>query len=116
VPTLLSATAQSRARIAYLLACLTAEIRAKSLTDERVHIASTFQLAGFAHVIGSLWPTDKGVCVQVTEYFYKSPVRCKGITDPNHAVAAALRETVLQIHKGYASEASIWALYVHLGA
>jgi tetratricopeptide (TPR) repeat protein len=116
VSTLLGATAQGRAWIAYLSACSTAEIRVKSLVDESIHMASAFQVAGFAHVIGSLWPADDDVCVRVAELFYKSLVMCKSTADPNRAVAAALREAVLQIRNEYASEPRIWALYIHLGA
>jgi SpoVK/Ycf46/Vps4 family AAA+-type ATPase len=116
VSTLLGATAQGRAWIAYLSACSTAEIRVKSLVDESIHMASAFQVAGFAHVIGSLWPADDDVCVRVAELFYQSLVMCKSTADPNRAVAAALREAVLQIRNEYASEPVAWALYVHLGA
>jgi hypothetical protein len=116
VSTLLGATAQGRAWIAYLSACSTAEIRVKSLVDESIHMASAFQVAGFAHVIGSLWPADDDVCVRVAELFYKSLVMCKSTADPNRAVAAALREAVLQIRNEYASGLGVWVLYVHLGA
>lgn len=88
----------------------------KSLVDESIHIASAFQITGFAHVIGSLWPADDDVCVRVAELFYKSLVMCKTTADPNRAVAAALREAVLQIRNEYASGPGVWALYVHLGA
>jgi CHAT domain-containing protein len=116
VSTLLGATAQGRAWIAYLSACSTAEIRVKSLVDESIHMASAFQVAGFAHVVGSLWPADDDVCVRVAELFYKCLVMCKSTENPNRAVAAALREAVLQIRNKYASEPGVWALYVHLGA
>ncbi|EMD64887.1 hypothetical protein COCSADRAFT_356084 [Bipolaris sorokiniana ND90Pr] len=116
VSTLLGATAQGRAWIAYLSACSTAEIRVKSLVDESIHMASAFQVAGFAHVIGSLWPADDDVCVRMAELFYKSLVTCKSTADPNWAVAAALREAVLQIRKEHTNRPGVWALYVHLGA
>jgi CHAT domain-containing protein len=116
VSTLLRATAQGRAWLAYLSACSTAETRVKSLADESIHMASAFQIAGFAHVVGSLWPADDGVCAQVAKLFYQSLVSCDGAADPNRAVAAALRDAVLQVREAYASEPDIWALYVHLGA
>jgi len=116
VSTLLGATAQGRAWIAYLSACSTAEIRVKSLADESIHMASAFQVAGFAHVIGSLWPANDEVCVRVAELFYKSLLRRSSTTDPNRAVAAALRDAVLQIRKEYTSGPDVWALYIHLGA
>ncbi|EHA23888.1 hypothetical protein ASPNIDRAFT_129820, partial [Aspergillus niger ATCC 1015] len=42
-----------RARIAYLSACSTAENKGKKLLDEAIHLASGFQVAGFAHVLGT---------------------------------------------------------------
>lgn len=41
-----------RAQIAYLSACNTADNPAVSLADETIHLASSFQLAGFNHVLG----------------------------------------------------------------
>ena len=43
-----------RTWIAYLSACSTAGVEANDLADKCLHIASAFQVAGFAHVIGSL--------------------------------------------------------------
>ncbi|CBF75970.1 hypothetical protein AN3525.2 [Aspergillus nidulans FGSC A4] len=61
---------QQPAWVAYLSACSTAQVRATKLADESLHIASAFQMSGFPHVIGSLWPTDDAVCVKVAEFFY----------------------------------------------
>jgi len=41
--------------LAYLSACSTA-VTGPELADESVHIVSAFQLAGYQHVIGTLWP------------------------------------------------------------
>ena len=43
------------AQLAYLSACRAAVNRSETLLDEGIHLAGTFQLAGFTHVIGSLW-------------------------------------------------------------
>ncbi|KAF2469216.1 uncharacterized protein BDR25DRAFT_264442 [Lindgomyces ingoldianus] len=116
VSALMGANPQGRAWLAYLSACSTAEIRVKSLADESIHMASAFQVAGFAHVIGSLWPAGDEVCVRVAKLFYKSLLRRNSTTDPNRAVAAALRDAVLQVRKEHGSGPSVWALYIHLGA
>jgi CHAT domain-containing protein len=42
------------ARIAFLSACSTAESKVEQLTDEVIHLASGFQVAGFAHLISWL--------------------------------------------------------------
>ncbi|CZR66082.1 uncharacterized protein PAC_15983 [Phialocephala subalpina] len=45
-------------RLAYLSACSTARNAATDLLDESIHIANTFGLIGFPHVIGTLWDAD----------------------------------------------------------
>jgi hypothetical protein len=56
---------EKRAWIAYLSACSTAEINAGHLADEVLHLVSGFQVAGFGHVIGSLWSADDATCVRM---------------------------------------------------
>lgn len=41
--------------LAFLSACTTA-VGSAGLPDEAIHLTSAFQLAGYAHVIGTLWP------------------------------------------------------------
>ncbi|GFF61845.1 hypothetical protein IFM51744_10810 [Aspergillus udagawae] len=47
----------NNSKLAYLSACKTASNLADSLLDEGIHIAAGFQMAGFQHVIGTLWET-----------------------------------------------------------
>lgn len=42
-----------QAQIIYLSACSTAEIEQASLVDENIHLASSFLLSGFPHVVAS---------------------------------------------------------------
>ena len=44
------------AQIAYLSACSTVENKVAQLANEVIHVGSGFQVAGFRHVIGCLWP------------------------------------------------------------
>lgn len=60
------------ARIAYLSACSTAENGSDVLRDEVIHIVSGFQVAGFTHVVGCLWPPIDAVCVEVAKGFYRA--------------------------------------------
>jgi CHAT domain-containing protein len=60
------------AKIAYLSACSTAQNEAARLSDEVIHVVSGFQVAGFPHVIGCLWPSNDRICVQVADRFYRS--------------------------------------------
>ena len=100
--------------IAYLSACSTAGVEAKSLADECLHLNSAFQVAGFAHVIGSLWPADDNVCVRLAESFYSSLTKV-GTKHSNRAVAEALRNAVLDIRLE-SQDFRLWAPFIHLGA
>ncbi|OJJ96326.1 hypothetical protein ASPACDRAFT_1883063 [Aspergillus aculeatus ATCC 16872] len=117
VSKLLDTHAMSRAWIAYLSACSTAEIRDRRLLDEGLHITSGFLIAGFSHVIGSLWPAEDEVCVHMATYFYEALIaRRVTATDPNRAVAEAVRDATLRIRRQYWQNPLAWALYTHVGA
>ena len=63
----------SGAHIAYLSACSTAENKAERLSDEVIHVVSGFQVDGFPHVVGCLWPSMDRICVEVVaDGFYQS--------------------------------------------
>ncbi|KAI6524645.1 hypothetical protein MCOR05_009692, partial [Pyricularia oryzae] len=42
-----------------------------SSVDESIHLANAFQLAGFRHVIGTLWSVDDKLCVDIARLFYE---------------------------------------------
>ncbi|KAH8799412.1 CHAT domain-containing protein, partial [Xylogone sp. PMI_703] len=102
-----------RARIAYLSACSTAENRAEQLADEVIHLASGFQVAGFPHVIGALWPSDDEVSVKVAETFYQHISRASPFDDG--AVALALRDAVIEVRARWPRQPLLWAQYIHIG-
>lgn len=43
-----------------------------ALAGGAILIASGFQLAGFSHVLATLWPSESDVCKEVTIDFYRS--------------------------------------------
>ncbi|KAI0812990.1 TPR domain-containing protein [Xylaria sp. FL0064] len=51
--------------LAYLSACGTGENRNEDLADEGIHLTAACQLAGFRHVIGTLWSVDDSLCVDM---------------------------------------------------
>ena len=59
------------APLAYLSACSTAEIKVRILADESIHLASVFQLAGFMHVVATLWLADDDAAVEIAGKFYE---------------------------------------------
>ncbi len=100
------------ARLAFLAACDTA-VTGERFADEAVHMASAFQLAGFPHVIGSLWRVYGHLAVSVARDLYAEID--KGVTP-----ALALHKSVLALRDAQADSGAdlgplAWAPFIHLG-
>lgn len=65
--------------LAYLSACGTGQILDDDSIDESIHLTNAFQLAGFRHVIGTLWSVDDEVCVEIAKMTYNT--FSKGLRD-----------------------------------
>ncbi|MGW6742892.1 CHAT domain-containing protein [Streptomyces sp. NPDC055025] len=111
------------AQLAYLSACRTAALDAAHLVDEAIHLTSAFQLAGFPHVVGTLWEIDDGIAVTVADTFYTHLRTPDGTIDTNRA-AWALHQAVRSIRDGHdlpgpldrTRTPFLWAAYLHAGA
>jgi hypothetical protein len=57
--------------LAYLSACGTGQIRDERFVDESIHLISACQLAGFRHVIGTLWEVNDELCVDMARITYE---------------------------------------------
>jgi CHAT domain-containing protein len=62
------------------------------------HVVSGFQVAGFPHVVGCLWPAGDEECVEVARLFYSSVLQ---------SLALALQEAVMA---GYQHAAELGAV------
>ncbi|KAH7255313.1 CHAT domain-containing protein [Fusarium redolens] len=80
--------------LAYLSACGTGRIQQEQFMDESVHLISAFQLAGFQHVIGTLWEVNDKVCVDIAKVAYEG-IRDGQMTDLS--VAWGLHEASRQL-------------------
>jgi hypothetical protein len=109
---------EAQGKIAYLSACSTAETQVQSLVDEVLHVVSGFQVAGFRHVIGSLWRSYDNMCVEVAKAFYTELCRNCTINYTDRAVAMALHKAVSEVSKSdeYRNRPLHWAQFVHYGA
>uniref|UniRef100_UPI0032EBDB13 CHAT domain-containing tetratricopeptide repeat protein n=1 Tax=Streptomyces sp. HSW2009 TaxID=3142890 RepID=UPI0032EBDB13 len=111
------------AQLAFLSACHTAAIDAADLVDEAIHLTSAFQLAGFPHVVGTLWEIDDQTAVTVADAFYGFLRLSTGAIDPSRA-AWALHQAVRGLRDGLGMPAPLdrvkvpflWAAYLHAGA
>jgi len=104
----------ANAELAFLSACSTSDT-APHLANEAIHITGAFQIAGYRHVIGTLWPVRDDVAVQVAVDTYRHLT--SGGTAP-----VATAETALALHnavrRSRAAEPSLpmwWASYIHVG-
>lgn len=66
--------------LAYLSACGTGRIRDERFVDESIHLISACQLAGFRHVIGTLWEVNDELCIDMARITYEW-MRDTDITD-----------------------------------
>jgi len=96
------------AQLAFLSACETARPGAR-LSDEAIHLASAFQLAGYRHVIATLWPINDTTAVDVAGSIYAA------LADST-APAAAVHQTVRNLRDYLPRAPSVWASHLHTGA
>lgn len=89
--------------------------RAVNFAEEGLHLAAAFQVAGFAHVIGSLQPADDDACAIVARLLYKHLV---GNCDSVHAsgfVAEALHYALSEGYRQMKVRPIDWAPCIHMG-
>lgn len=102
------------ARLAYLSACSTARNEVSELADESIHLASAFQLAGFPHVIGTLWEVDAGPAGVIASEFYQRISADRAFPDVNRA-ATVLHEIIRDLRGEDLESPFVWAAYLHVG-
>ena len=90
--------------LAYLSACSTSVDAVGTLADEGIHLANAFQLAGFRHVVGTLWAVSDRHCVEVAEILYKT-IQREGLNDS--AVARGLHQAVRALRDLYIGMAGL---------
>jgi CHAT domain-containing protein len=99
------------AELAYLSACGTAGTGA-ALADEALHVASALQLAGYRHVVGTLWEVDDEVALRIAGEMYRA-------LDPaateTRQVAHALHRAVRAVRDRYRTSPWFWAAHIHVG-
>jgi tetratricopeptide (TPR) repeat protein len=118
--------------LGYLSACSTGSNKVKVLVDEGIHLVSAFQLAGFRHVIGTLWEVADLDCVNVAKVVYET-LRVEDMTDVAvcrglHLATKALRDSCideikdvrdgedLEINGQIVQQKPLnWIPYVHFG-
>jgi len=87
--------------LAYLSACGTGQIKDNKSMDESIHLISACQLAGFRHVIGTLWEVNDESCVDVSRITYEE-IRNEGMTD--ESVCRGLHKAVRELRQRWIDE------------
>ncbi|KAK6210733.1 hypothetical protein LQW54_005938 [Pestalotiopsis sp. IQ-011] len=119
--------------LAYLSACGTSRMKDEGALDENIHLVNACQLAGFRHVVGTLWSVDDEQCVQMARKVYEFMVM-EGFRDDTvsrglHYATKFLRDRWVQSHSRQESlqvarEAEViedhisqpdWVPYIHFG-
>lgn len=102
------------AQVVYLSACSTAESTGVPFADECLHIASGFQLAGFSHVLASMWSAESKVCVTVSTEFYRALF--DGTGEGHRKVRTAFHQAVKRVQVQHRRSPLKWAPFIHMGA
>ncbi|KAH6696609.1 CHAT domain-containing protein [Leptodontidium sp. MPI-SDFR-AT-0119] len=89
--------------LAYLSACGTGQIKQEKLVDESIHLISACQLAGFRHVIGTLWDVNDDLCVDMARITYEG-MRDGGMTD--ESVCRGLHKATRELRDRWVSMAT----------
>ncbi|MFY1636561.1 tetratricopeptide repeat protein [Solwaraspora sp. WMMB335] len=82
------------------------------LSDEAIHLAAAFQLAGYRHVIATLWPIADAPAAGIAEDFY----RTLAVHDSPDAAAVALHNATRRLRDAMPNQPLAWASHTHSGA
>lgn len=102
------------ADLAYLSACSTG-VAPVRLTDQFLHFTGAFQLAGFRHVIGTLWSVDDEVSAELAADFYDRLTSGGSLPPQTELSARALHEAIHALRAKYPDNPALWAAHTHTG-
>ncbi|MDN3024997.1 CHAT domain-containing protein [Streptomyces sp. S.PB5] len=104
------------ADLAYLSTCATARSGPPRLADEALHLSSAFQLAGYRHVIATLWPITDESALFAARMFYQRVARQAPHSLSDTTAADALHDTVRALRDSLgAQQPWKWAAHLHSG-
>jgi CHAT domain-containing protein len=107
----------SGAELAVLSACQTA-LGGVRLLDEAVHLSAAFQMAGYRHVIGTLWAvTDQTSAGLSADVYDQLSGRTSGDLDvlDTRDTAVAVHHAVRKLRERHRALPLRWIPYVHIG-
>jgi hypothetical protein len=103
------------AQLAYLSACATA-LTGPALADESLHLTASFQIAGFRHVIGTLWPVRDTAAQAIATDFYDALTANRSRSPDFGLTARALHRATVSARERYEGRSpTLWAAHIHVG-
>ena len=100
------------AEFAFLAACSTYQ-GGTMLADEAIHLGGAFQLAGYRHVVATLWPMkNTPTADRIAAAVHQAIAGSEGVT----AAAVALHRATRKQRDKAPDMPSLWAPYVHSGS
>ncbi|HEX6354244.1 CHAT domain-containing protein, partial [Actinophytocola sp.] len=94
-------------------ACRTA-VGGTGLPDESIHLAAALQLAGFRHVVSTLWSIGDETAYEVTEQLYRRLTDADGEIEASR-VPEALSAVVAMLRARHPYQPDRWIPFVHFG-
>ncbi|KAF5602448.1 uncharacterized protein FSUBG_7756 [Fusarium subglutinans] len=82
--------------LAYLSACGTGQIKNETSFDENINLISAFQIAGFRHVIGTLWNVQDDLSVEMAKMTFQELLNCD-ISD--ESICRGLHKATCELRK-----------------
>jgi len=105
----ISALKLQAARLSYLSACSTAQSTSPKLVDEVTHMVSSFHVAGFVHVIGTIWPSQDEACRRMAVDFYSTLSETDNVPVSYHSA-------IMGLMRQKPSDPMYWAPFILFGA
>ena len=105
------------AEFAFLSCCHAAEITAKSVSDEALHLTAAMQYCGFRSVVGTMWAMADTDGRDLANNFYKSLFSSEDSSVPYYERSAeALRDATQKLRRKRGIGLERWVNFVHYGA
>ncbi|MFJ7181556.1 CHAT domain-containing protein [Streptomyces massasporeus] len=99
------------AELAFLSACLT-HVGSNLLPDEAIHTAAALRMAGFRHVVATLWSIHDQAAPRVAAAFYRHLLTEDADVSGS---ATALHRAVAELRAEYPDDPTVWAPFAHNG-
>lgn len=100
------------ADLVFLSACHT-YVGTNLLPDEAIHTAAALRMAGFRHVVASMWAIHDKVAPLVANAFYQRVLTADGLSSAD--AATALHEAVSALREDHLTDPTVWAPFLHDG-